>query len=102
MDKARLTEKFQKYVGNLILDPDRGTRNACKKSKEIESAALEEGLLVVFKKKAQQPSSADRPHIGRITPTIGMPVISLNVHISQDGVAADRPDEWKIDSIEIK
>ena len=84
-----MSDLKNKFVDALIKDPNRGTRDACPVTEELQNTARDMGLMLSFVKANAIPDG----------PMMGTCVQKLKVDITQDGVPADQPDMWRIEDI---
>lgn len=82
-----LNDEFQKYVGQLVKDPQRLTTDTDPVADQIAQEAAQNGLLLHFMKAGvrEEPFMAD--------------VAAVHVLITQDGVAQNQPGAWRVDYI---
>lgn len=81
-----------KFVDALVKDPQRGTRDACLVTEELEQEAGNRGLMLSFIKASAKPVVSGMPFMDTC-------VQKLRVGITQDGVPDDQPDMWRIEDI---
>lgn len=89
---SNLKDQFSKYVGELVMDPDRTLEIACPVSQQIHDTAVEAGfgypILHYIKAGKNEP----------VQEIDGIDFIRVNISQDDESIAQDK---WRIDSFDL-